>query len=78
MRGELAKAMRRQARGEAVAAVEATAPAIKGIYDNERKTRQRVDDLETAVASLETKVRAFDALRHRPFLGKMRWLLSGR
>lgn len=78
MRGELAKAMRRQARGEAMAAVEATAPAIKGIYDNERKTRTRVDDLERALDGIVRGQAAATAFRSRGFIGRMRWLLSGR
>jgi polyhydroxyalkanoate synthesis regulator phasin len=60
MNGQLAKAMRRQARGEAMAAMEATTPAIKGIYENERKTRKRVDDLEVEVDALRRRVQALE------------------
>jgi hypothetical protein len=78
MNGRTVKAMRRQARGEAMAAVEATAPAIKGVYDNEVKTRKRVDDLERLTDGLVRDLAAATAFRSRPFWGRLKWLLTGR
>jgi hypothetical protein len=39
---------------------------------------QRLKGLEPAVAHLETKARAVDHFRARPFWPRMRWLLTGR
>lgn len=78
MNNRTVKAMRKQARGEAMAMAEAIAPAIKGVDGNENKTRQRVDALERERDGLVRDLTAASAFRSRSFIGRFRWLLLGR
>lgn len=78
MNNRTVKAMRKQARGEALAAVKATAPVIRGVYDNEQITRKRVDELERGMDGIARAQAAATAFRSRTFFGRMQWLFTGR
>lgn len=51
--------------------LEDVAEIARGAYGNEQKTRERVD-------ALETNTKRCQALLSRGFLGRLRWLLTGR
>lgn len=72
MRAATARALRRNARDAAQATAEALAPPIQAAIDNEHRTRQRVDALETFRDAVDMKVLA------RGFWGRLSWLLRGK
>ena len=85
MNGALARAMRREAKAAEVKAVSVLAPAIKGAFDNEERTRERVDKLERHVDGLWGRAGVLhkmtedhEGLLRRGFWGRLRWLLRGK
>lgn len=74
MRGSVAKQFRRQANSVARATIQKLSDPINVALNNELKTRERVDALESGNRRLD----ALEAFRDRSFLGRLKWLFQGK
>ena len=59
-------------------AVKAVAPGIEAAIQNEQLTRQRVEALEEGIRGLAVNADSTAEILTRTFVGRLRWLLTGR
>lgn len=79
MNGRNAKLARKAANDAATQTGREAANVSLQVLEYARKIELQVTKgIEPAVSALEIKARAWDAFRHRDFLGRLRWLLAGR